>query len=157
MNIIKVNVLRLKLKVFRAVFWVILPCKMIVDRRFRGTYCLHRPCPRRQLWTSNEVVYVIPIIGLFSKHNGRSVFDDQKLFQESNVRFWFDPRQSQRILFWPVCPDQLWIPASLLSVGYRWYFPGGKARPGRDADHSPHLVPRSRMSRSYTTSPKAPP
>jgi len=30
---------------------------------------------------------------------------------------------------------------------------GGKARPGRDADHSPHLVPRSRMSRSYTSSP----
>jgi hypothetical protein len=22
---------------FRAVFWVVLPCKMIVDRRFRGT------------------------------------------------------------------------------------------------------------------------
>jgi hypothetical protein len=22
-------------------------------------------------------------------------------------------------------------------------FPGGKARPGSDADHSPHLVPRS--------------
>jgi hypothetical protein len=27
---------------------------------------------------------------------------------------------------------------------------GGKMRPGRDADHSPHLVSRSRMSRSYT-------
>jgi hypothetical protein len=27
--------------VFRAVFWVILPCRMIVDRRFRGAYCLH--------------------------------------------------------------------------------------------------------------------
>jgi hypothetical protein len=26
---------------FRIVFWDILPCKMIVDRRFRGTYCLH--------------------------------------------------------------------------------------------------------------------
>jgi hypothetical protein len=26
---------------FRAVFWVVLPCKMIVDWRFRGTYCLH--------------------------------------------------------------------------------------------------------------------
>jgi hypothetical protein len=26
---------------FRVVFWVILPCKMIVDRRFRGAYCLH--------------------------------------------------------------------------------------------------------------------
>jgi hypothetical protein len=32
-------------------------------------------------------------------------------------------------------------------------FPGGKARPGRDADHLPHLVPRSWMSRSYTSSP----
>jgi hypothetical protein len=31
-------------------------------------------------------------------------------------------------------------------------FPGAKARPGRDADHSPHLLPRSNMSRSYTSS-----
>jgi hypothetical protein len=30
-------------------------------------------------------------------------------------------------------------------------FPGAQARPGRDADHSPHLVPRSTMSRSYTS------
>jgi hypothetical protein len=28
---------------FRVVFWDILPCKMIVDRRFRGAYCLHHP------------------------------------------------------------------------------------------------------------------
>jgi hypothetical protein len=32
-------------------------------------------------------------------------------------------------------------------------FLGGKARPGRDADHSPHLVARSRMSMSYISSP----
>jgi hypothetical protein len=25
----------------RVVFWDILPCKIIVDRRFRGAYCLH--------------------------------------------------------------------------------------------------------------------
>jgi hypothetical protein len=31
---------------------------------------------------------------------------------------------------------------------------GGKAQPGRDADHSPHLMPRSWMSRSYTSPPK---
>jgi hypothetical protein len=31
---------------FRIVFWDILPCKIIVDRRFSGAYCLH---PRRQL------------------------------------------------------------------------------------------------------------
>jgi hypothetical protein len=37
-----------------------------------------------------------------------------------------------------------WVPGVL--------FPGVKALPGRDADHSSHLVPRSRMSRSYTSS-----
>jgi hypothetical protein len=26
---------------FRFVFWDVLPCKIIVDRRFRGTGCLH--------------------------------------------------------------------------------------------------------------------
>jgi hypothetical protein len=26
---------------FRIVFWDVLPCKMIVDRRFRGACCLH--------------------------------------------------------------------------------------------------------------------
>jgi hypothetical protein len=25
---------------FRIVFWDVLPCKIIVDRRFGGTYCL---------------------------------------------------------------------------------------------------------------------
>jgi hypothetical protein len=35
--------------------------------------------------------------------------------------------------------------------------PGVKARPGREADHSPHLVPGSRMSRSYILSPQASP
>jgi hypothetical protein len=32
-------------------------------------------------------------------------------------------------------------------------FSGGKARPVRDADRSPHPVPRSQMNRSYTSSP----
>ena len=34
------------------------------------------------------------------------------------------------------CPDRLWGPPSLL---YNWYrvFPGGKERPGRDADLAP--------------------
>jgi hypothetical protein len=28
---------------FRIVFWDVLPCKIIVDQRFRGAYCLHHP------------------------------------------------------------------------------------------------------------------
>jgi hypothetical protein len=43
-------------------------------------------------------------------------------------------------------------PASC-TMGTGGPFPGGKARPGRDANHSPHLEPRSRMSRSYTSLP----
>jgi hypothetical protein len=37
------NVARCKSKwfMFGIVFWDVLPCKMIVDRRFRGAYCLH--------------------------------------------------------------------------------------------------------------------
>jgi hypothetical protein len=36
-----------------------------------------------------------------------------------------------------LCPCRLWDPPSLLSNGYRGSFLRGKARPGRDADHSP--------------------
>jgi hypothetical protein len=45
-------------------------------------------------------------------------------------------------------------PASCL-VGTGGSFPGAKVRPGCDTNHSPHLVPRSRMSRSYTSPPSA--
>jgi hypothetical protein len=43
-------------------------------------------------------------------------------------------------------------PFSLLSNGYRRNFSGGKARPGRDVDHSPHLVPRWRTNAKYISS-----
>jgi hypothetical protein len=33
------------------------------------------------------------------------------------------------------------------------FFPGNKTRTGRDADHSPHLLSKSRMSRNYISSP----
>ena len=38
------------------------------------------------------------------------------------------------------CPDRPWGPPSLLYNGYR-VFPGGKERPGRDADPSPPSSP----------------
>jgi hypothetical protein len=50
------------------------------------------------------------------------------------VRF---PTEAKGIFLYPLCPDQLWGPPSLLYNGYRGPFPGAKARPGRDADHSP--------------------
>jgi hypothetical protein len=55
LNLVSFKTFETCLKPFRVVFWDILPSKMIVDRRFRGAYCLHHQgsvYPRRQLWTS---------------------------------------------------------------------------------------------------------
>jgi hypothetical protein len=49
-----------------------------------------------------------------------------------------------------LCPDRLWGPPSLLYNGYRGSFhPGIKRGRGVTLTTHPHVVPRSRMSRSY--------
>ena len=48
-------------------------------------------------------------------------------------------------------PDRPWGPPSLLYNGYR-VFPGGKVRPGRDADHSPPSSAVVLEAYSYTFS-----
>jgi hypothetical protein len=45
---------------FRIVFWDILPCKMIIDWRFRGAYCLHHQ-RWRQFWTSYPLPWELEI------------------------------------------------------------------------------------------------
>ena len=54
------------------------------------------------------------------------------------------------------CPDRSWGPPSFLYNGYR-VFPGGKERPGRDADPSPpsSVVGHERVE-LYLYSPYAP-
>ena len=47
------------------------------------------------------------------------------------------------------CPDRPWGPPSLLYNGYR-VFPGGKERPGRDADPSPPSSAVVKKEQSYT-------
>jgi hypothetical protein len=65
----------------------------------------------------------------------------------------FDPRQRQRIFLLasasrptlgPTQPPVQWVPGALS--------PGVKVRPRRDVDHPPHLAPRLRISRGYTSS-----
>ena len=48
------------------------------------------------------------------------------------------------------CPDRPWGPPSLLYNGYR-VFPGGKERPGRDADPSPPSNAVVMKEQSYTS------
>jgi hypothetical protein len=63
------------------------------------------------------------------------------------------PSGGKELFLYPLCPDQLWCPPSLLSYGHRGSFPRCKSQPAHEADHSSHLEPKSRMSRSYTYSP----
>jgi hypothetical protein len=66
----------------------------------------------------------------------------------------FDRQQRQRIFSLASCVQASYEahPASC-TLGTRGPLPGGKARTGRDANHSPHLVSWSRMSRDYTSFP----
>jgi len=50
------------------------------------------------------------------------------------------------------CPDRPWDPPSLLYNGYR-VFPGGKKRPGRDADASTPSSAAVKKEYSYTSTP----
>ena len=50
------------------------------------------------------------------------------------------------------CPDLSWGPPSILHNGH-WVFPGGKERPGRDADPSPPSSAVVKKEYSYTSTP----
>ena len=50
------------------------------------------------------------------------------------------------------CPDRPWGPPSLLYNGYR-FFPGGKERPGCDADPSPPYSAVDKKAQNYSSTP----
>jgi hypothetical protein len=64
----------------------------------------------------------------------------------------FDPQQRQRIFPVASVSSPALRPTQPPIQRCRRFFPGGKARPGRETGRLPHLVPRSRMSRSYISS-----
>jgi hypothetical protein len=67
----------------------------------------------------------------------------------------FDPQQRQKDISSSLCVQTgSGAHPAPCTMGTGGLFSGSKARPGRDADHSPHLVLRSRMSTSYTSPPK---
>jgi hypothetical protein len=70
----------------------------------------------------------------------------------------FDPRQRQEDFSCSFCVQNgSGAHPAYYPTGTGGPFLGGKARPGRDADLSPHLELRSWMSRSYNSSPTEPP
>jgi hypothetical protein len=96
------------------VFWDVLPCSQVdIVRRFRGAYCLHR-----------------------SRVSSGSIVSDYGLDDRAiGVRYPAGAKDFSSSLCVQTGSEA--HPASC-TMGT-----GGKSRPGRDADHSPHLVPRS--------------
>jgi hypothetical protein len=84
-----------------------------------------------------------------SRGSSGSIVSDNGLDDRGSI-----PDKGRGFFFWPLRPDRLWGPPSLLPNGYRRVLSPGVKR-GRGVmlatDH--HLVPRLRMSRSYTSSP----
>jgi hypothetical protein len=63
-----------------------------------------------------------------SRHSSVSVVSGYRLDDQ--------PGRSKGFFLWPLCPDWLWGPPSLLCNGYWGSFPQDKTRPGCDTDHS---------------------
>jgi hypothetical protein len=88
LNFVRFQVLTAASMKFRIAFWDVLPCKIIVDRRFRGMCYLHHHGwlfymavhPRRQFWTSllnsvrwkSNFMFLFPIIW---KQIGRNLYE----------------------------------------------------------------------------------
>jgi hypothetical protein len=88
-----------------------------------------------------------------SKLPPHSQFSDYELDDRGSI-----PGRGKGFLFQPLYPERLWGPPSLLFNGYRGPFFGGKARPGRDADHSPPSSAELKKEEElYFHFPQAPP
>jgi hypothetical protein len=65
----------------------------------------------------------------------------------------FYSQQSQEELFSPQWPDRHWDRAMLLTEGYWGLFPRGIKRSGREADHSPPSIVKSKNGRAIPELP----
>jgi hypothetical protein len=79
---------------------------------------------------TNMCMILYLLIG--SRGSSVSTVSDYELDDRGSI-----PDRGRGFFFQLLRPDRLWGPPSLLPNGYRGSFPRGKARPGRDADHSP--------------------
>jgi hypothetical protein len=67
-----------------------------------------------------------------SRGSSGSIVSDYGLDDRGSI-----PDKGRGFFFQPLRPDRLWGPPASYQMGTGGPFPGGKARPGRDADHSP--------------------
>jgi hypothetical protein len=101
---------------------------------------LERMCSKSQRYYLNCGARVTQAVQCLATNwtTGRSRFDSRQW------RKGFSSILLSRPALRPTQPPVQWLPVVLSRA---------KPRPWRDPDHSPHLVLRSRMSKSYTSSP----
>jgi hypothetical protein len=153
MDYVRFKVLKEASMMFRIIFWDILPCKMIVIPDDGGSTHLWNVVrqsfytavyPRRQFWAKYDgLVFHVGELGSSVSIVSRYGLDDRRLR--------FDPWHRRKDF-----PSILCVqtgsgahPASY-SVGTGILSPRVKCGRGVTLTTHPHLVPRSRMSRSYT-------
>jgi hypothetical protein len=73
---------------FRAVFWDILPCKMVVDRRFRGAYCLHH-----QGWVIPTRQYIPEDSSEHHTHRCENLKSNSCFHVKLELKDWFNFRR----------------------------------------------------------------
>jgi hypothetical protein len=106
---------------------------------------------RRDCANGRKGVWLILLIALCEPGSSVSIVSGYGLDDRAvEVR---SLKEMRGLFIWSLCPDRLWDPPSLLSNGYRGSFPQGVKRGwGMTVTTHPHLLPRSRMSRSYASS-----
>ena len=95
-------------------------------------------------YSRNSLHFMEPTCSLV----GRVAQSVQRLATNSTVR-GLNPGEGE---IFRTCPDRPWGPHSLLYNGYR-VFPGGKERPGSDADSSSFSSAVVKKEQSYTSNP----
>jgi hypothetical protein len=95
-----------------------------------------------------KMAHISELVNCFS--SSASIVSDYRLDDRGSIpdrgKGFFSLASVSRPALRPTQPPIQWVPGG-------GSFPEGKARPGPDADHSPNLVPRSRMGRSCMSSP----
>jgi hypothetical protein len=104
-------------------------------------------------WCSRTKTYSMAYIVIWS--SSVSVVSDYALNDRGSIPGRVKVRGKRFFLYFCVQISPEAHPASY-PMGSRGSFPGSNAQAGRDADHSPHLVPRPKMSKTCFPLPLSP-
>jgi hypothetical protein len=81
---------------------------------YLSAHKFHMPCPGNKLQPPREKLATNSSVSIVSGYG----LDDRSIEVRS-------PAEAKEFFLWPLCPDRLWGPLSLMYSGYRGSFPRG--------------------------------